>query len=246
MPYSYPNNIPKVAKNWSAEEQQRCISAANAVLKRGGSEESAIFACIHAAGRSRQKQGGSEYDRLADEGAKKFQQYVLSYLEGLISLNELRRLMRDGMRDHYLQMVLLGKLEGGQDQGFDDFDLDWLEAYLARQEEYLDNFLLDLSSRTSSRDRYLWRAGLYALARPAYVLGTVPQEVVLNMPVLPGDDCLGGSNCHCWLDVEEDDYAYYVHWVLDPTAESCPVCIAHAVESPYVFLKESYRLEDES
>lgn len=54
MPYSYPNTIPAVAKNWTAEEQKKCIGAANAVLKSGGSEASAIFACIHAAGKSKQ------------------------------------------------------------------------------------------------------------------------------------------------------------------------------------------------
>lgn len=242
MPYSYPNNIPRVAKNWSASEQRRCTAAANSVLSKNGSEQDAIFACIHAAGRSRKKQGGSDYDKLAEEGAKKFQQYVLSYLEGLITIGELRRLMQNEMRDHYTQMVLLGVDEGlGRD--FDDFDLDWLEAYLARQDEYLDGFMQDLQSGTLSRDRYLWRAGLYALARPAYIHGTVPREISILMPVLPGDDCYGV--CRCWLDVEEDDYAYYVHWVLDPAAESCPVCIAHALESPFVFDKAEHEIADD-
>ena len=52
MPWSYPNNIPKPAKNWTAAEQKRCIASGNAVLREGGSEQDAIFACIHAAGRS--------------------------------------------------------------------------------------------------------------------------------------------------------------------------------------------------
>ena len=53
MPYSYPNNIPKVAKNWTAEEQRKCTAAANAVLRKKGSEQEAIFACIHAAGKGK-------------------------------------------------------------------------------------------------------------------------------------------------------------------------------------------------
>ena len=52
MPYSYPDNLPKPALNWSAEEQQKCVEAANAVLNDNGSEQDAIFACIHAAGRT--------------------------------------------------------------------------------------------------------------------------------------------------------------------------------------------------
>lgn len=242
MPYQYPNNIPKVAKNWTASEQRKCTAAANSVLNKGGSEQDAVFACIRAAGRSRKKQDGSDYDRLTEEGGKKFQQYVLSYLDGLITWQELRQLMRNEMRDQYIQLVLLG-IEEGSGRDFDDFDMDWLEAYLARQEEYLDGFMRDLQSGTSSRDRYLWRAGLYALARPAYIHGNVPQEVSLMMPVLPGDDCLG--SCHCWLDVEEDDYAYYVYWVLDPVSESCPVCVAHALESPFIFEKTADEIEEE-
>lgn len=55
MPYSFPRAIPAVAKNWTEAEQKTCIAAANSVLERGGSEGEAIFACIHAAGRSKQK-----------------------------------------------------------------------------------------------------------------------------------------------------------------------------------------------
>ncbi len=53
MPYSYPDNIPTVAKNWTVDEQKRCTAAAQAVLADGKAEEMAIFACIHAAGKSR-------------------------------------------------------------------------------------------------------------------------------------------------------------------------------------------------
>ena len=53
MPYSYPNNIPKVAKNWTPSEQKKCTKAAQAVLDKGGSEQDAIFACIHAADKSK-------------------------------------------------------------------------------------------------------------------------------------------------------------------------------------------------
>lgn len=43
MPWSYPNNIPKVALNWTPAEQKRCIASANVVLRNGGSEQDAIF-----------------------------------------------------------------------------------------------------------------------------------------------------------------------------------------------------------
>ena len=64
MPWD-KENPPSVSKNWDSDAQAKCISAANAVLKREGwddadetkkkdIEQSAIFACIHAAGKSKQ------------------------------------------------------------------------------------------------------------------------------------------------------------------------------------------------
>ena len=52
MPYSYPDKVPAVAKNWTAEEQKKCTVAAGAALAKGASEQDAIFACIGAAGKS--------------------------------------------------------------------------------------------------------------------------------------------------------------------------------------------------
>lgn len=63
MPWNYPEGIPSVARNWNADEQRKCVTAANTVLQtanwdsatdaeRKKIEEQAIFACIHAAGRS--------------------------------------------------------------------------------------------------------------------------------------------------------------------------------------------------
>jgi len=53
MPYS-KDNIPAVAKSWTEDEQHKCIIAANAVLEESDDEEQAIFACIHAAGKSKE------------------------------------------------------------------------------------------------------------------------------------------------------------------------------------------------
>lgn len=53
MPWSYPDDVPAVAQNWTAEEQRLCVDAANAVLEETGDEERAIYACIAAAGKGR-------------------------------------------------------------------------------------------------------------------------------------------------------------------------------------------------
>ncbi len=46
---------PKCAINWSDAEKAKCVAAANAVLREGGSEQDAIYACIRNSGRSTKK-----------------------------------------------------------------------------------------------------------------------------------------------------------------------------------------------
>ncbi len=52
MPWTV-KNPPSVAKNWNKEEKEKCVKAANTVLRNGGSDEDAIYACIHAAGKGK-------------------------------------------------------------------------------------------------------------------------------------------------------------------------------------------------
>lgn len=68
MPWSVAKP-PSVAKNWTTAEKKKCVTAANAVLADGGSEEDAIFACIRAAGKSK-KQSGVGMARQKDVAAQ--------------------------------------------------------------------------------------------------------------------------------------------------------------------------------
>jgi len=78
MPWQV-DNPPPPAKNWDKERQRKCTRAANAVLREGGSESEAIFACIHA---SRTKQTEDEYEKLALVAAELFQDLVDRYYDG--------------------------------------------------------------------------------------------------------------------------------------------------------------------
>ena len=69
MPYTFPDNIPTVATNWTESEQRKCVTAAQGVLDAGGTEQNAIFACIHNAGRTVHpggKKAMSIFERLAE------------------------------------------------------------------------------------------------------------------------------------------------------------------------------------
>jgi uncharacterized protein YdaT len=56
MPWT-KDDPPPPAKNWSDSEKEKCVKAANAVLREGGKDEEAIYACIHAAGKTKNPGG---------------------------------------------------------------------------------------------------------------------------------------------------------------------------------------------
>lgn len=66
MPWS-KDNVPSVAKNWTTSEQQKCVVAANSVKSKGGSDQDAVFACINAAGKSKQHAAGLDGNTLDAE-----------------------------------------------------------------------------------------------------------------------------------------------------------------------------------
>lgn len=73
MPWSYPRNVPSVAKNKPARQQRACVKAANAALKAGKSDREAIFACIGAMRQAAKKEGNKmgitkeRFDALSNE-----------------------------------------------------------------------------------------------------------------------------------------------------------------------------------
>lgn len=227
MPYRYPDNIPAVAKNWTKPQQRKCIAAANAVLSSGKSEREAIFACIHAAGKTRQKQGPDEYEQASEKASKTFQKLVALYFAGKITLSVFRQRFSDELERHFVVLMLLGL---GKQQPT-DADYARLNDMLQKEMVYFDNFILQLEADEVSEARASFRAGLYGYTRHVYIAFTIPDFVALGMPVLPGEDCLGGDLCGCWLEVVGEDEEYvYVDWNLDPAKENCEVCISHALE----------------
>lgn len=54
MPWTV-ESPPDVAKNWDSAQKAKCVSAANSIIRNGGADEDAVFACIYAAGKSDMK-----------------------------------------------------------------------------------------------------------------------------------------------------------------------------------------------
>lgn len=60
MPWTV-ENPPKPAKNFTRSEKIKCVAAANATLEETNDEEQAIFACLRAAGKSKNKANTMEF-----------------------------------------------------------------------------------------------------------------------------------------------------------------------------------------
>ena len=67
MPWTV-KNPPSCAKNWTESEKKKCVIAANAVLREGGTEQDAIFACIRNAGKTEHPGGEDKKTRGEGQG----------------------------------------------------------------------------------------------------------------------------------------------------------------------------------
>ena len=236
MPYSFPNNIPRPAMHWTDSEKKKCIAAANSVLSKNGSEQEAIFACIHAAGKSKRKQvHENDYEEAGADAMQAFQLIMNQYYDGVVSIKQLETSLKNGIDRNLVRMMLLGIANKRKPTSE---DMDWIEERMDSEHKYLDSFINELKSGNISREAANWRVGLYAFPRSAFTRFQTDVDVADLMPVLPGDDCLGLSACRCSLEQEVVGDEIHVNWMVDPASESCSVCLAHAMESPFIFTFE--------
>lgn len=236
MPYSYPNRVPAVAQHWTESEKKRCARAAQAVLSRGGSEEDAIFACIHAAGRSHHKakktygptkQQNDQYFNLQDEVRDELEGYGRDYASGALSKDGYEKKMHDKIVEYLTDLAILAN--DGND--LSEEDVNDLTSYTDDILSLLEDMLIFVEDRDQFSEDYLsWRAGLFSNARQVFIRFTMPHDIWLLLPVLPGDDCLGDGRCGCSWEIEVDDEGNIsAYWQLGDT-EHCEICIAHSIE----------------
>lgn len=145
--------------------------------------------------------------------------------EGQLNVSDWTLLMRDEIKDAYVQEYVLGR--GGLDQMT---QRDWgsIGGMLREQYRYLDNFAHQVADGEVSPGRIAQRAKMYAhSAREAYYRA---HERALGMPPLPDRPGSGNTicmtNCQCDWDIREvrDKAGKIVrwdcYWLLRP-AEHC-------------------------
>ncbi len=108
-------------------------------------------------------------------------------------------------------------------------DWDALGALVADRYDYLADFAADIADGRLSEAQITARSDLYIGAGVgAYERGAASASDV-DLPVYPGDDCLGLTNCRCsWQMSLAEDGSVEAYWIAEPDA--CEVCAGHADE----------------
>lgn len=111
--------------------------------------------------------------------------------------------------------------------------LDLLEAHIARQRPFLDNFATVIRATGEFNPAWLVRAGMYAnSAAASYWEGSVYRQAgrFLPLPAMPGDgtsQCLTNDRCEWRIEtVDADRGDYDAKWVLDlNVTRHCQTCL---------------------
>lgn len=238
MPWTV-DDPPPPCKHYSYEERKSCADIANALLRGGYDEGSAIRIAAAIAKRGvRVKQHPTEEQ---EEQYQEEQRRVAAELyalgqrlaEGKISLEEFEVRMRAILWDFFIAVAMIAT-DGMFDEENEE-DLADLEGLLAEREGHLQGFIADIRAGKLSAAQIAWRAGLFAGVRHLFVRFTVSRRAFVVMPYFPGISCLGDGWCQCWLEeIEEPDGTVIIYWHLGQS-EHCAVCLKAESESPYIF-----------
>lgn len=222
MPWTV-SNPPPPAKNWPEKKKRACVSAANAALERGDSEEDAIFACIGAAENVKQfeEEADNQYWELVDAARSDMMEYGEQLADGEIGEDD----FEDKMRQRILALMVALAFLGGEFDRTNENHVGELEYYVNATYGLLDDFMSRIRAEDLSRAYIVWRAGLYSNHRHVFIRYTLPEDVFLRLPEFPGISCLGDGYCGCWLEIEETGGGWNVYWNLNPLKEHCSVCL---------------------
>jgi len=176
-----------------------------------------------------------QYFSRKEQAELEFADLASDYKKGQITSDEYRKKMRDAIIDFLIDLAILAENEGLDEDGIDD-----LTGFTSSIFELLDQMIIFVRDTGEFSEDYLrWRASIFSNARQVFIRFTMPRDIWLDLPVHPGDDCLGDGACGCGWHIEVlDDGTVYATWTLGST-EHCTICLDHAAEyDPYVILPE--------
>lgn len=154
---------------------------------------------------------------------------------GLLNVGDWETIIRQELKDAYIQDYVLGR--GGLGQMT---QADWgsVGGMLSDQYRHLDDFAAEIANGELTAAQIQARTEMYfESATEAYERANarswgVPVD---KLPAMPGDgstQCI--TNCRCAWEFEETETGWNCYWKVDPDAESCSDCLARGGEwNPY-------------
>jgi hypothetical protein len=144
-------------------------------------------------------------------------------VNGQLAVGEWQTIVRQELKDSYIQQYVLGK--GGLEQMA---AADWgsIGGMLAEQYRYLDAFAAEIAAGNLSAAQIEARLGMYfESANEAYERANARAYGVPELPDYPGSGntvCL--TRCGCHWEFAETEGGWNCYWRLDPAKENCPDC----------------------
>jgi hypothetical protein len=154
--------------------------------------------------------------------------------DGSITLEDWEDEMRDQIKNALGAAYVFGR--GGLGQ-MTDGDWETLSKLVVVAYMHLDQFAFDIEQARLSEAVIAARSELYIGAGVgAYERGAAA-EMDLDLPVYPGDDCEGMTNCRCGWDLQDqEDGSIEAYWICESDKESCDTCLGHAEEFNPLFI----------
>lgn len=146
-----------------------------------------------------------------------------------LNVGDWEALMRQTIKDQYIQEYLLGR--GGLSQMTAE---DWgsIGGMLADQYRYLGPFAREIAAGNLSEAQIAARSRMYIhSSREALSRAIGRAQEWPELPAYPGDgstECL--TNCRCWWIGKRVRGAWEFTWVVDHDAESCGDCLDRGVK----------------
>jgi hypothetical protein len=169
-----------------------------------------------------------EYFIRQEKARQEFEGYGSDYANGILSQSEFEDKMHDAITDFLIDLAILAEDENYE---FTEDDINDLTSYTSDILDLLADMIIFVENSYSFSEDYLcWRAGIFSNARQVFMRFTMPRDIWLALPLLPGDDCLGDGACGCSWEIDvDDDGTIHAYWTLGET-EHCVVCIEHELQ----------------
>lgn len=183
-------------------------------------------------------------DRVTDAAGAQAREVAAAAARGEISTAAFRESMRTAIRNSHTANYVFGR--GGLN-AMTPADFGRIGGDLRTQYKFLEGFVADLEAGTLSEKQAAARAAMYINgATRAFEEGQAASHGVNDaLPLMPGDNCEGFSNCRCSWEYEDAGAELHAFWTLGGD-DPCSPCQQNAAQyAPWVIHKSVAVADDE-